>query len=130
MNDNMKELNKSIFDALESNAVISNIAKSGGTKLSKATTREGDYLITVDGDTISHKYSPEEFKPLYFGVPLISVNKKEAECIYPRKNTFTLTDKQLDKLQDVLSDHTDCGPMHEGWCSDELNELIEVFSNE
>lgn len=36
------------------------------TKLSKTTTRMGDYLITVDGETISHFYSPQGFEPLDF----------------------------------------------------------------
>jgi hypothetical protein len=45
------------------------------TKLSKTVTRDGDYLITVDGDTTSHKYSPEEFEPLDF------TNNKELEVM-------------------------------------------------
>ena len=50
--------------------------------------------------------------------------------IVKKGNLFTLTDNQLEKLQDVLDDHCDCGPRNEGWASSELNELVEVFANE
>lgn len=34
-----------------------------------------------------------------------------------------LTSVQLDTLIDILEDHNDCGPMHEGWQSMELVQL-------
>ena len=40
--------------------------------------------------------------------------------------TITLTDKQYEKLVDVLDNHTDDGPRNSGWASQELIELKEV----
>lgn len=40
--------------------------------------------------------------------------------------SVVLTVEQLAKLDDVLSDYTDEGPMHEGWASDELQELRDI----
>ena len=55
----------------------------------------------------------------------------EVDCKVTKKgNLFILTDAQLDKLQDVLADHSDCGPYGSGWNSPELDALIEVFHNE
>ena len=44
--------------------------------------------------------------------------------------TIILTDKQYEKLCDVLTSHSDEGPLLSGWNSDELNELIEVICYE
>ena len=38
-----------------------------------------------------------------------------------------LTNKQADKLYDVLSSATDRGPLNEGWQSDELEELCFII---
>lgn len=43
--------------------------------------------------------------------------------------TVTLTQAQLQKLIDVLYDHDDEGPMHEGWASSELIELRKIVEN-
>ena len=75
------------------------------TKLSKTVTREGDYLITVDGDTISHKYSPEEFEPLDFTV----------------RGSFTLTRGQINNIINVLGDHA---VAHNGHNNDDVLNLI------
>jgi len=40
--------------------------------------------------------------------------------------TITLTDKQHEKLVDILGNHTDEGPRDYGWDSQELIELREV----
>ena len=39
-----------------------------------------------------------------------------------------LTDKQYEKLCDVLIEHSDRGPLGQGYNSKELDELIEVVT--
>lgn len=43
------------------------------------------------------------------------------------KMTIKLTRKQLNKLNDVLLDYEDEGPIGSGWCSLELDELREII---
>ena len=44
--------------------------------------------------------------------------------------TITLTDKQSDKLWDVLTHSSDCGPMGERWNSELLDQLIDVVTSQ
>jgi len=47
---------------------------------------------------------------------------KGSEC----NIVLQLTMAQLEKLNDVLYEHTDEGPVGHGWASDELNTLREL----
>lgn len=42
--------------------------------------------------------------------------------------TITLTDKQYEKLVDIIDDHHDKGPVSYGWTSPELDELSDVIN--
>lgn len=68
---------------------------------------------------------------LYNGTPEVVTEVTTTDYKVTKKgNTLIFSDKQLEKLSDVLDNTTDCGPYHSGWNSPELDELIEIVNNE